>query len=74
MSNAGRISEQPLDRILLVDNSPFSFANRRNAIPILPYYQDKNDRELVSLTNYLLSLDPEHFLEQNEQHFERSVH
>jgi len=57
-----------------VDNSPYSFTNHRNAVPILPYYSEKADRELLSLAEYLLALDCDKLLEQNEQHFARNGH
>lgn len=46
-----------LKDVVIVDNSILSFANHLdNGIPILPYYDNKNDRELEILTNYLKHL------------------
>lgn len=46
-----------LKDIILVDNSCYSFVhNISNGIPIIPYYDDKNDQELRSLALLLSSL------------------
>lgn len=43
--------------IAIVDNSLHSYAFQlRNGIPILPYYKDKFDTELIGLEKYLISL------------------
>lgn len=56
-----------IDDIILVDNAAYSFAFHlgfkffcfistclANGIPIIPFYDDKNDKELLYLTDYLL--------------------
>jgi hypothetical protein len=46
-----------LKDIVLIDNSTHSFALQiENGYPILSYYDDQEDRELVVLTQYLLTL------------------
>jgi len=48
-----RIINKDLSRIVLVDNSPFSFLYQfENGIPILPY-NGGEDSELLSLEKYL---------------------
>ena len=43
--------------LILVDNSSFSFCkNLRNGVPIIPFYDDKNDRELLYLMEFLQPL------------------
>ena len=43
--------------LVLVDNAAYSYAYQLdNGIPILPYFQGKNDFELKALGDYLLSL------------------
>ena len=43
--------------MLIVDNSCFSFSkNLNNGIPIIPYYDDKNDKELLYLAEFLKKL------------------
>lgn len=43
--------------LILVDNSVFSFGFQLdNGIPIIPYFNDPGDQELVYLTQYVLSL------------------
>jgi len=43
--------------MIIIDNSILSFAfHIDNGIPILPYYSNKNDRELIYLGHYLGSL------------------
>ena len=44
-------------RAVLVDNSPHCFAPQiHNGIPILPFYNDKEDQELTKLYNFLIEL------------------
>ncbi len=46
-----------MKNIILVDNATYSFLfNLNNGIPILPFYKDKNDKELLKLRDYLMSL------------------
>ena len=46
-----------LKKIIIVDNSALSFAfHLDNGIPILPYYDNKDDVELLTLVNYLNSI------------------
>ena len=48
------IRNRQLKDIILVDNAVYSFGFQlTNGIPILPFYRDKNDRELVQLVAYL---------------------
>lgn len=49
--------EIALDDIVIIDNSALSFASHLdNGIPILPFYDNKNDNELLILANYLKEL------------------
>lgn len=66
---SGRIKNRSLDRLLLVDNSPYSFANRKNAVPILSYHDDLQDRELPRLADYLLGLDRASIVDANHRYF-----
>ena len=44
--------------MILVDNSVYSFGFQLdNGVPIIPYFNDPNDKELVYLAQYVLSLD-----------------
>jgi CTD small phosphatase-like protein 2 len=46
-----------LKDIILVDNSCFSFSNNlSNGVPIIPYYNDKNDKELKLIVPFLKHL------------------
>ena len=48
------IRNRLLKDIILVDNAVYSFGFQlTNGIPILPFYKDPKDRELVQLVNYL---------------------
>ena len=48
------IANRALSDMILVDNSALSFAfNVNNGIPILPFYEDKQDEELRHLNYYL---------------------
>lgn len=51
------IGNRNIEDIILVDNAAYSFALQiNNGIPILPFYDDKSDRELVHLTRFLIKL------------------
>jgi Dullard-like phosphatase family protein len=63
--------EAPLNQILLVDNSSHCFFTQlKNGIPILSFFDEKEDRELLHLKRYLLALCRcENMLAKNEAHF-----
>lgn len=45
-----RVINRPLSELVLVDNAAYSYAYQMdNGIPILPFYDAKNDFELVAL-------------------------
>ena len=49
--------DRDLANLILIDNSPYSFSPQiDNGIPIIPFYNNKKDRELVDLTRYLKKL------------------
>lgn len=49
-----RILGVDLKNIVLVDNSAYSFGLQLdNGIPILPFYEDESDDELLHLSTYL---------------------
>lgn len=51
------ISNRSLNDLVLVDNSVYSFGYQvDNGIPIISYYNDPNDEELLHLTYYINSL------------------
>ena len=51
------ITSHGLHEVLLVDNSVHSFGLQlTNGIPIVPYFDDPADQELVHLSSYVLSL------------------
>eukprot|EP00826_Nyctotherus_ovalis_P048264 TRINITY_DN5661_c0_g1_i14.p1 TRINITY_DN5661_c0_g1~~TRINITY_DN5661_c0_g1_i14.p1 ORF type:complete len:507 (+),score=123.59 TRINITY_DN5661_c0_g1_i14:267-1787(+) len=52
-----RILNRDLKSVIIVDNSIFSFASQLdNGVPIIPFYDDKEDRILTKIKDYLLSL------------------
>ena len=57
--------------MILVDNSVFSFAFQLdNGIPILPFYTNKDDEELIHLTYYFKCLvDQEDVRDHNKEAF-----
>ena len=57
---------------MIVDNSVYSFAfHIDNGIPIVPFYRDKSDEEMLHLVYYLNCLaDVADVREQNRQAFE----
>ncbi len=49
-----RIMNRDLTQTVLVDNAAYSYAYQiDNGIPIIPYYEGKNDFELKALHTYL---------------------
>lgn len=54
------IKSHPLNKIMIVDNSVCSFGLQLdNGIPIVPFYHDEEDIELLHLSSYLISLSYE---------------
>lgn len=46
-----------LKDIIIVDNSVYSFGfHLSNGIPIIPFYENQNDKELFFLSEYLIAL------------------
>ncbi len=53
-----RILGRDLKNVLIVDNAPYSFASQLdNGYPIIPFYDNKADTELIALSNYLDSIE-----------------
>ena len=51
------LRNRDLKDVILVDNSVYSFGFQLdNGVPIIPYFNDPNDQELVYLAQYALSL------------------
>lgn len=49
--------DRKLENIILVDNALYSFAYQiENGVPIIPFYDNKQDKELLSLKIYLQGL------------------
>jgi CTD small phosphatase-like protein 2 len=49
-----RVINRSLQDMVLVDNAAYSFAYQLdNGIPIIPFYDDKNDKELRYLTEFM---------------------
>lgn len=47
-------ADRSLDQLVLIDNAAYSYAWQvDNGIPIAPYYDNKADRELEGLADYL---------------------
>jgi CTD small phosphatase-like protein 2 len=47
-------ADRSLDQLVLIDNASYSYAFQLdNGIPIIPYYDNKQDTQLDSLKNYL---------------------
>jgi len=43
-------------KLILIDNSCFSFCNNlNNGIPIIPFYNDKCDTELIKLEKFIMN-------------------
>ncbi len=45
---------RPIKKAVIVDNAAYSFVwNIENGVPIIPFYDNKQDRELFELEKYL---------------------
>lgn len=57
--------------MLLVDNAAYSFAFQlENAVPILPFYDDKNDEQLLHLLEFFNEIhDKKDMREECRKHF-----
>lgn len=52
------IANRDLKNVTIVDNATYSFGFQlHNGIPIIPFYENKNDDELLQLMNYLKLLN-----------------
>ncbi|CAD8182997.1 unnamed protein product [Paramecium pentaurelia] len=52
-----RIFDRPLSQMVLVDNASYSYAwQLDNGIPIVPFYDNKEDKELLGLQSYLMGM------------------
>jgi len=48
------MKNRELENIILVDNAAYSyFFQLSNGVPILPFYDEKNDKELMILLKYI---------------------
>ena len=65
-----------LKNILIIDNSVLSFAfHLNNGIPVIPYYDSKEDKELKLVALYLLSIaDCDDVRIENKKHFQLEKH
>ena len=61
-----------LKNIIIIDNSVLSFAfHLNNGIPVIPYYDSKEDKELKLVALYLLSIaDCDNVCSENIKHFQ----
>ena len=66
------IANRKQAHIAIVDNATYSFGFQlTNGIPIIPFYDNKDDLELVHLMSFLLQMNQyEDVREFNNQHFE----
>ena len=66
------IGNRDLQNVVLVDNAAYSFGYQLdNGIPIIPFFEDKGDLELVHLVEYLRCLlEVDDVREQNRRAFQ----
>lgn len=52
-----RIFDRPLEEMVIVDNASHSFGFQAdNGIPMLPFFDDTDDREMIHLFHFLMSI------------------
>ena len=66
-----RVLGRSLESILLIDNAPYSYMMQlANGVPIIPYYQGKQDKELIALEEYLMKFkDVKDVRKPNSEYF-----
>ncbi|CAD8176662.1 unnamed protein product [Paramecium pentaurelia] len=64
------IKNRSLSKIILVDNSAYSYYYQiDNGVPIIPFYDNKQDKQLTLLTKYLIGLlDYQDIREYNQKY------
>lgn len=51
------MTNRDLKDVVLIDNAVYSFIlNMENGVPIIPFYNNKDDTELLKLKNFLMNL------------------
>ena len=69
------LGDRDLSKVALVDNACYSFALQLyNGVPILPFYDSKNDVELRSLVDYLLCFHTEDVRTLNQKTFRLEIY
>ncbi|CAD8142595.1 unnamed protein product [Paramecium octaurelia] len=65
-----------LESMALVDNSAYCyFLQPDNGIPIIPFEDNKKDKELIFLTDYLIKCEKHpNWLEHHKHHFKNFIH
>jgi CTD small phosphatase-like protein 2 len=71
-----RILNRSLKDVLLVDNALFSYGFQLdNGVPIIPYYNLSTDRELLALSDYLMTFNGVGDVrEKNRNHFKYNLY
>jgi len=60
-----------MENMIMVDNSSFVFGlNVDNGVPIIPFYYDQTDEELIHLQEYLLQLKHSDIRSTNKNAFQ----
>lgn len=71
IKNLDMISNRKLSDMIIVDLTPVSFSlNIDNGIPLLPWFGDPLDEELIGLKDYLLKIhETDDFMDANRKWF-----
>ena len=66
-----RILNRDLRNVIIVDNTPYAFAAQlENGYPIIPFYNDDHDTQLLELEEYLMNIkDVEDVRIENSKRF-----
>ena len=66
-----RIFNREMKHIILVDNAAYSFIHQvDNGIPIIPFYDNKEDDQLLKLKEYLIEINKHDDIRTvNKRHF-----
>lgn len=66
-----RVLRRDLKSVVIVDNAPYAFAPQlENGYPIIPFYDNQGDDEIIALTTYLKNIqNVEDVREENRKKF-----
>ena len=64
-----------IDKLVLVDNAVHSYIYQiYNGVPVIPYYKNKNDNQLIYLQHYLMQMKEKDIMTLNKDTFKYNLY